>query len=73
MDLDFTVVLAQLFLLLWSNILVTEEYHAPLCNEECQFVSLLIGEILKLKTFNLSPDVAGQMSNFGSGREKCIL
>lgn len=56
-DFNFTEVVAQLELLLRAEILVAEEDDATFGNEESEFIFLLVGEVCKLKTNDLSSDV----------------
>lgn len=48
MDLNFTVVLPKLLLLLRADILITEEYNASFSDKQSEFVPLLVRQILKL-------------------------
>jgi hypothetical protein len=59
MDFYLTVPLTQLFLLLRSNVLVSEEYDATFCNQQGEFVFLFCGEVFQLQTLDLSANVGG--------------
>ena len=64
MNLDLTIVPAQLELLLWAQVLIAEEDNAPLGNQQSQFVFLLVIEILELEANNFGSDMRGQVLDF---------
>lgn len=72
-DLDFTVVLAELELLLRAEILVAEEHHAALCDEKSKFVSLLVGQVLELEADDLGANVCCEVLDFLCGGEESSL
>jgi hypothetical protein len=73
MDLDFTVIVAELELLLRTQILVTEKHYAALCDEKSKLISLLVGQILELQSNDLGADVCGEVLDFLRSREECCL
>jgi hypothetical protein len=48
MDLDLAIILSELFLLLRREVLISEEYHASLRNQQSELVSLLVRKIPQL-------------------------
>ena len=73
MNLDFAVVLAQLKLLLWAEILVAEKDDAALGDQKSEFISLLVGQIFELETDDFCANVCGKVVDFFRGREECSL
>lgn len=70
MNLDFTEMLAELKLLLRTQILVAEENDTALSDKESELVSLLVSQVLELQANNLSANVSSQVFNFfRSGEE----
>lgn len=69
-DLDFTKILSELELLLRAEVLVAEEHHAALGDQQREFVSLLVGQVFELQADDLGADVCGEVLDlFGGGEE----
>jgi len=60
-DLDFAIVRPKLQLLLGAHVLVTEEDDIPLCDQQCEFVSLMVCQVFELQPDDLSADVRIQV------------
>lgn len=74
MNFNFTKVLAQLFLLLWREILVSEKHHTAFRNQESQLISLLVCQVFELQPDNLGSNMAGQVYDFfGRAQERLLL
>lgn len=73
MNFNFTVPFSKLLLLLRRKVLISEKHNTSLRNKQSQFISLLISEILQLKTLNLSSDVCSQISDFSRSGQKALL
>lgn len=73
MDFHLPKMLSQFSLLLGTNVLVAEENHTPLRNQQGKLVSLLTGEVFELEPLDLRPDVRSQVSDFGRGRQEGAL
>ena len=73
MDLGLAKPRTQLLLLLGRHVLVPEENHAPLGNQQSQLVALHRGEVLELEPFDLGPDVGGQVRHLGGCRQEIPL
>ena len=72
-DLNLSIMLAKLFLLLRRKILVTEKDNASLCDQERQFVSLLRAQVLQLQTVNFGTDVSREIFDFACSFEERLL
>jgi hypothetical protein len=72
-DLDFAVVLAELELLLRAQILVAEEYNAPLGDQKGELVSLLVRQVFELQADDLGADVRCEVLDFFRGGEEGFL
>ena len=69
-DLDFTEILSELELLLRAEVLVPEEHHAALGDQQREFVSLLVGQVFELQADDLGADMCGEVLDlFGGGEE----
>ena len=66
-DLDFTIVVAELKLLLRTEILVTEEHYAAFSDQKSKLVFLLICQVLELETDDLGADMCGEVLDFFRG------
>jgi hypothetical protein len=64
MDLDLTEPFAKLLLLLWGDILVSEEDNTPFRNQKAQLVFLLVVEILELQPHDFGSNVLGKVNDF---------
>jgi hypothetical protein len=73
MNFHLAKILPEGFLLLWGNILVSEEDNASLCDEKTELILLLICEVLQLKTNNLRANMSGEMDDFFCRRKKRFL
>lgn len=73
MNLGSTKVFAELELGLRSEVLVSEEYHSALSNQERKLIFLLVTKLVKLKTDYLGTKVRGQVDNFFGGAKQCFL
>ena len=69
-DLDFTKILSELELLLRAEVLVAEEHHAALGDQQREFVSLLVGQVFELQADDLGADVCGEVLDFFGGGEE---
>lgn len=63
MDLNLSKVSSELLLLLGSQVLIAEEDDAPLRNEESKLISLLICQVLELKSLDLCANVRSEIGN----------
>lgn len=74
MNLNFTEILAQLQLFLRAQILVAEEHHTPLRNEQRKLIALQVGEIFELQADNLRADMRGEVFHFfGGGKQSGLF
>lgn len=73
MDFDFSVVLAEFKLLLRAKVLVSKENYASLSDEQCEFVSLGIGEILQLQANDLRSNVGREVNDLLCSTEERLL
>jgi hypothetical protein len=73
MDLDLTEPFTQLLLLLWGDVLVSEEDNAPFRNQEPQLVFLLVVKILELQPHDLGSDVLGEVNDLLRCRQQSLL
>lgn len=73
MNFDFSEPLPKFFLLLRREVLIAEEYHAPLGDQQSQFVPLLRGEVFELKPFDFRPDVGSQIRHLLGRGEQILL
>lgn len=73
MNLNFTEILAQLQLFLRAQILVAEEHHTPLRNEQRKLISLLVCEILELQANDFRANVCREVFDFFGGGEQSGL
>lgn len=69
-NLDFAEILAQLQLFLRAQILVAEEDHTPLRNEQRKLIALLASEVLELQADNLRANVSCEVFHFFGGGEQ---
>lgn len=63
MHFNLTEILPQRPLLLGREILIPEEHHTPLGNQQRKLILLLVGEVLKLEPDDLRPDMPGEMDD----------
>lgn len=74
MNFDLTEPFTQFLLLLRTEILIPKEDDAPLRNEECELIFLLVIEVLQLDSLNLSSNVSRQIRDLGRrGQESLLL
>jgi len=72
-DLNLSIMLAKLLLLLGRDILIAEEDNASFGDQQCQFVPLLIREVFELKPMNLSTDMSCEIFDLACSLEKRLL
>lgn len=73
MDLDLTKPFAQLLLLLWGDVLVSEEDNAPFRNQEAQLVFLFVVQVLELQPHDLGSNVLGEVYDLLCCRQQSLL
>lgn len=51
MNFDFAKVFPEFQLLLWRDLLITEEHNRSLSNQQSELILLLVSELSELNTF----------------------
>lgn len=72
MDMQLPEILPEFLLLLRTDILEvlpTEDHNAPLCNQKCKFILLLIAELAQLQALYFSTNSRSQLFD----RHVCII
>jgi hypothetical protein len=67
MNMQWPEISGKVFLLVWANIfkiLIAENNHSPLSNEQCKFILLSVAQLRKLKASDFSTNNWSEFRDF---------